>query len=143
SILKPHEGGSFEPLSFFWRRAMALPSNHPLTIIQLFAHTPSVGASPVAGYTRSHVRGKVIEVGVVLGGTITTADATIATTINGTAITGGSITPTPAGSVPGSRVRAAPTAPHPADGRAYIPLPPPRAPGCLSPTPVYTRRRPR
>ena len=116
---------------------MALPSNHPLTIVQLFAHTPSVGASPVAGYTRSHVRGKVIEVGVVLGGTITTADATIATTINGTAITGGSLTATAAGSVGGSRFSAMPTAANDVNEGDYISFTPSGASGASIPATFY------
>jgi hypothetical protein len=42
----------------------------------------------ITAYARAPFRGKVIKVGSVLYGAITTADAPVATTINGTAITG-------------------------------------------------------
>jgi len=116
---------------------MALPNNHPLTIVQVVAHTPSVGASPVAGYTRSYVRGKVTEVGVVLGGTITTADATIATTINGTAITGGSITATASSSAGGSRFSVVPTGANDVNEGDYISFAPSGASGTSIPATFY------
>ena len=89
---------------------MALPANHPLREAAFHAFSRSIGASPEAAYIRAPFRGRVLKVGCVTQGTISTADATIATAINGTAITGGSITVTVSGAAAGQHFSAAPTA---------------------------------
>lgn len=89
---------------------MALPNNHRFDERQVNCHSASIGASAAAAYVRAPCRGYVTKVGGVTGGVITTADATVATAINGTAITGGSITITVAGAAAGQHFSATPTA---------------------------------
>lgn len=86
---------------------MALPVNHPLNEVQLDTYSSSIGATPTVGYVRSPYRGKILKVGCIQSGAVT-GTSTIATAINGTAITGGSIAVT-AGSA-GTLFSATPTA---------------------------------
>ena len=58
---------------------MPLPVNHPLREAVVQAFSRSIGASPEAAYIRAPFRGRVLKVGCVTQGTITTADAAIAT----------------------------------------------------------------
>jgi hypothetical protein len=88
---------------------MALPANHPLREHVVQAFSRSIGASPEAAHIRAPFRGRIIKLGCVTQGTITTADAAIATAINGTAITGGSITVTVSGAAAGQHFSATPT----------------------------------
>lgn len=88
---------------------MAYPNNHPVSEAYLYTYSPSVGASAVAARQASPVRGKIIKVWSVLNGAITTADATVAVAINGTAVTGGSITITQSGSAAGDYDEAFPS----------------------------------
>jgi hypothetical protein len=67
---------------------MAYPTTHKLTTVHLNAHSPSIGASPIAAYIRAPFRGTLEKVAVVANGTITTADCSIAVALNGTAISG-------------------------------------------------------
>ena len=108
---------------------MPLPLNHPVNEAVVYAHSPSVGATPVTGYARVPFRGKVIKVGSVLYGAITTADATVATAINGTAITGGAITITQSGSAAGQVNTATPTAANDVNEDDAISFPPTGAGG--------------
>lgn len=68
---------------------MALTKNHPLGEVVLDGTVSSVAAS-VTNF-RAPFRGKLIQAGSVVGSTTTTA-ATVAVTIAGTAVTGGSYT---------------------------------------------------
>jgi hypothetical protein len=102
---------------------MALPTNHKFTEVQAEAYSPSVGASPVTAYTRAPFRGKIIKLGAVLYGTLT-GDATVACTINGTAVTGGTLTLTASGSAGGSTFTAIPTAAFNVNEDDYISFPP-------------------
>ncbi len=88
---------------------MALTENHPLSEVQASCHSASIGGTPVAAYARVPFRGKIMKLAAVTGGVITSADATIATAINGTAITGGSITVTVSGAAAGQEFSAIPT----------------------------------
>jgi hypothetical protein len=101
---------------------MALVNNHVLTERQLDCYSPSVGSSPTTAYVRVPFRCKVLKVGAVLYGTLT-GDATVATTIAGTAITGGSITLTASGSTGGSTFSATPTGAYYANEDDYISFP--------------------
>src|SRR5260370_32238130 len=101
---------------------MALPTNHKFTEVQLEAYSPSVGTSPSTAYARVPFRCKVIKIGAVLYGTLT-GDATVATTINGTAITGGSLTLTASGSAGGSTFSVVPTGANYANEDDYISFP--------------------
>lgn len=66
---------------------MALPIYHPLQEVVVSA----VKADLVAGSAviRAPFKGTVKEVGTLIGSVVTTADATVTTSIAGTAITGG------------------------------------------------------
>ncbi len=61
---------------------MPLPGNRTLNTTDLTAYTPSCGASPVAAYVRVPFRCRVLKVAGILGGAITTADATITVSAN-------------------------------------------------------------
>src|SRR5262245_54076813 len=89
---------------------MPLPANHPVNELVVQAFSRSIGASPEAAYVRAPFRGQIIKLGCVTQGAITTADATITTAINGTAITGGSVTVTLSGAAAGQHFSATPTA---------------------------------
>ncbi len=89
---------------------MALPELHPVSEVAVQAFSRSIGASPEAAYVRAPFRGRIMKVGCVTQGVITTADATIATAVNGNAIAGGAITVTIAGAAAGQLFSAAPTA---------------------------------
>jgi hypothetical protein len=89
---------------------MALPELHPVNEVTVQAFSRSIGASPEAAYIRAPFRGRVLKVGCVTQGAITTADAAIATAINGSEITGGAITVTVAGAAAGQLFSALPTA---------------------------------
>jgi hypothetical protein len=58
---------------------MALPEPHPVSEMAVQAFSRSIGATPEAAYIRAPFRGKLMKVGCVTQGAITTADATIAT----------------------------------------------------------------
>jgi hypothetical protein len=79
---------------------MALPTNHPFNEITLQAAAVSV-ASGQAAYIRAPCRGLVRRVGTVIGGAVTTADATVTTSIGATAITGGAFVITQSASAAG------------------------------------------
>jgi len=71
---------------------MAYPSVHKLNVIHLNAHSPSIGASPVAAYVRVPFRCSIEKLAVVAAGIITTADCSIAVALNGSAISGSPFT---------------------------------------------------
>lgn len=89
---------------------MAYTELHPLSEVQVTCHSPSVATSPIVGYTRAPFRGKVVKVWSIIADAITVGDATVAVAINGTAITGGSITIANASSAAGDFDSATPTA---------------------------------
>jgi hypothetical protein len=62
---------------------MTLPSNHKFTEAVITCYCSSVGTSPVTAYVSSPKRGKIIKVGSILYGAITTADSLVAVAING------------------------------------------------------------
>ena len=108
---------------------MALPENHPLSEVPLYGHTASCAASPIAAQIVVPFRGEVIKVWTGLGGAITVADCTVATAINGTAITGGSITIANASSAAGDIDSAVPTAANQVNEGDVITFPPAGATG--------------
>jgi hypothetical protein len=89
---------------------MALPRNVPLDEHTVYCHSPSVGGSPIAAVTRAPFRGKIVKVGSVLGGAITSADCTVTVAINGTTVTGGTLTIANTSSAVGDLDVAYPTA---------------------------------
>jgi hypothetical protein len=87
---------------------MPLPNNHPtLKEAQAACHSASIGASPVAAYTRAPFRGRIVKFGGVTSGTITTADCTVAVAVNGSSI--GTFTITVAGAAAGQLFSGAPS----------------------------------
>jgi hypothetical protein len=67
---------------------MALPIAHPLHEQMVTGAATSV-ATGVAGVIRAPFKGTIREVGTMIGSVVSTADATVTTSIAGTAITGG------------------------------------------------------
>lgn len=89
---------------------MALTVNHPLIREHtITAFTSSLGSTPLVAYVRAPFRGKIVKVGVVQNGAVT-GTSTVATAINGTAVTGGSLSVT--GGSAGTLFSAVPTAAH-------------------------------
>lgn len=88
---------------------MALPVTHPLDEVTISCNLTSVVAN-MAGVMRAPFRGKVVQVGTVLSAPVTTADATVTTSIGATAITGGAFVITQSGSAIGDHDSANPTA---------------------------------
>jgi hypothetical protein len=61
---------------------MALTVNHPTLKEQtVYAHSPSIGTTPIVAVARSPYRGKVVKVGLVMNGAITTANVSTAVNI--------------------------------------------------------------
>jgi hypothetical protein len=89
---------------------MTLTVNHPtLKEATIQAHSPSIGASPIVAYVKAPFRGKIVKLFGVTAGIITTADATVSTAVNGTAITGGNFTITVSGAAAGQVFSAIPS----------------------------------
>jgi hypothetical protein len=86
---------------------MALPELHPVSEAVVFAHSAQIGATPAAAYARVPFRGKVLKVGVVQSAAVT-GTGTVATAVNGNAISGGSLSVT--GGAAGTLFTAVPTA---------------------------------
>lgn len=97
-----------------------LTLNHPtLKEVTVFAHTPSIGSTPIAAITRVPFRGKVVKVGHVANGawtgTLSHAVAIIASPADaaapgaGTAITGSPFTQSATNSAAGSTNSFIPT----------------------------------
>jgi hypothetical protein len=78
---------------------MALPIAHPLDEVTV-ATTARVPQPALPAFSRS-VQGHDQEVGTMLGSVLSTADATVTTSIAGTAITGGAFVITQSGSAIG------------------------------------------
>jgi hypothetical protein len=120
---------------------MALPENHPLNEIQISCHSASIGASPAAAYIRVPFRGKVVKVGGVTGGTITTADSAIAVASNNSgsfaAMTGAGFTITVSGAAAGQHFSAIPTAANDVNEDDVIRFTPSGASGASIPGTFY------
>lgn len=100
---------------------MALTVNHPTLREQtVYAHSPSIGTTPIVAVARSPFRGKVVKVGLVINGAITNAACSTAVNIianaadaaapgSGTAITGSPFVVTNTNSAAGSTNSFVPT----------------------------------
>lgn len=88
---------------------MALTELHPSSEVTVQCHSASIGASAAAAYVRAPFRGTIRKLGGVTGGTITTADSSVAVAINGTAITGSPFLMTVAGAAAGQHFSLVPT----------------------------------
>lgn len=116
---------------------MALTELHPLSEVVVTAHSPSVGASPIAAITVAPVRGKVVKVGCVLVSGVSTSNLLVTTSIGSTAITGGGFTITASGSVAGSMGSAKPTGGNTVVEGDYITFTPSVAAGTTVPATFY------
>ena len=88
---------------------MPLPISHPLNDVQVDCYAASIGASPATAFARIQSRGRLMLVGPVAGGAITTADAAIAVKINGTTVAAAAFTIPVAGAAAGQNVNQVPT----------------------------------
>jgi hypothetical protein len=122
---------------------MALPENHPVNEVTVHAYTASIGASPVAAAMRAPFRGKIIKVGVVTHGVITTADSTftfasdVVTAGTFVSITGGSVVATVSGAAASQHFSAVPTALNDVNEDTVIRATPSGASGASIPGTVY------
>jgi hypothetical protein len=65
---------------------MPLPNIHTLNTTDLTAYTPSCGTTPVAAYIRVPLRCRLLKATGILGGAITTANATVTVSVNATTL---------------------------------------------------------
>jgi hypothetical protein len=112
---------------------MAYPSSHRLNVVHMSCHSPSVGGSPIAAYIRVPFRCQIVKVAVVVAGTITTADCSIAVALNGTAISGSPFLATVALAGAGEVASLVPTANTFANEDDYISFTPSGASGSSIP----------
>ena len=88
---------------------MALSVLHSqLVETQVEGHTPSIGAYPIAAQMRAPFRGRIVKVGCVTGGIITTSSAVMTLAVNGTNVTGGTFSVTLAGAAAGQHFSLSP-----------------------------------
>ena len=85
---------------------MALPIYHPLQEVMVSGAATSV-ATGVSGVIRAPFKGRVLEVGTMIGSAVASADATCTTSIAVTAITGGAFVITSSASAIGDLDAAA------------------------------------
>ena len=88
---------------------MALPVIHRLSTRKVYGQVSNVSSTSTLSMP-APIKGIITEVGTMLGAAASTADATVTTSIAGTAITGGVITITQSGSAAGTTSTATPTA---------------------------------
>ena len=87
---------------------MALTVNHPLNEQVIYGQVASVSSTSIV-YVPAPFRGTIVKVGTVVSSTVSTAPATVTTSIAGTNITGGVITIASAATA-GTNNTAVPTA---------------------------------
>lgn len=78
---------------------MALPIYHPLQEVVVCSSKADLTAG--SAVCRAPFKGTIKEVGTMIGSVVTTADATVTTSVAGTAITGGAFVITQSGSAIG------------------------------------------
>src|SRR5690348_8880498 len=87
---------------------MALTVNHPLLKEQTVHAYVTDSSAAVSGYTSARFRGKIVKFGAVIGAAVD-SDRVITVKINGTSVTGGTVTLTASGSAAGNVFSAVPT----------------------------------
>ena len=65
---------------------MSLPIVHTLNTLDLTAYTPSCGTAPAPAFIRVPFRSRLLKAAGILGGAITTANAIVTVTVNGTPV---------------------------------------------------------
>lgn len=116
---------------------MALTDLHPISETVVYAHSASVGGSPVAALAIAPFRGTIRKVGCVLVSGISTSNLLVSTAINGTAITGGGFTIAASNSVAGSMGSANPTGANVVKEDDYITFTPSVAAGTTVPATFF------
>lgn len=111
---------------------MALPGNHTLNAVDITAYSPSVGGTPVAAYFRVPFRCRILKVTSVLGGAITSADASCACSVNGAAAFATHVIPN-AASAAGTITTTTPASPTYANEDDYVSITPSLASGASIP----------
>lgn len=97
---------------------MALTVNHPFNEAVIYGQVANVSSTSVV-YVPAPTRGKIIKVGAVVSSTVSTAPATVTTSIAGTNITGGVFTIASAATA-GTVNTAVPTAANTCNEDDYI-----------------------
>jgi hypothetical protein len=120
---------------------MALPLNHTINEVTVHCHSASIGGTPAAAYLRAPFRGTVVKVGGVTGGIITTADASIAVAIGGTAITGSPFLMTVSGAAAGQNFSMTPSGANAVNEDDVISFTPSGASGSSIPGTFYATIR--
>lgn len=116
---------------------MALTLNHPLLKEQtVYAFSASIGASPIAAATVAQFRGKVIEVGCVPSGTLTSSNS-VAFAINGTAVGGSPFVMVSTGAGIGIATSSQPTGANTVNQGDYITFTPSGGAGAAVPGMFY------
>jgi hypothetical protein len=87
---------------------MALPENRPLNIERVYAYLADQSTASTA-YAVAPTSGSVVEVGVINYAAVTTAPNVLTAAVNGTALTGVSISSTHSGAAVGDTYSAATT----------------------------------
>jgi hypothetical protein len=116
---------------------MAFPVEHNLTVVHLSSHSPSIGGSPIASYMRIPFRCQIMKVGVVAAGTITSADASVAVALNGTAISGSPFVLPVSGAAAGELASLVPSANVYANSDDYLSFTPSGASGSSIPATFF------
>lgn len=116
---------------------MAITELHPISEAVVYAHSASVGASPIAALAIAPFRGTIRKVGCVLVSGVSTSNLLVSTAINGTAITGGGFSVTASGSVAGSMGSAVPTGANKVNEDDYITFTPSVAAGTAVPATFF------
>ena len=116
---------------------MALTNLHPVSEAVVYAHSASVGSSPIAALAVAPFRGKIVKVGCVLVSGISTSNLLVSTAINGTAITGGGFSVTATSSVAGTMGSAVPTGANVVVEDDYITFTPSVAAGTTVPATFF------
>jgi hypothetical protein len=88
---------------------MPLPNPKPLHVSRFNVTVPTVSSTSVVSIPAPYA-GRIIKVGAQLGAASASADATVTTDVNGTAMTGGQFVITQAGSARGTTGSALPSA---------------------------------
>jgi hypothetical protein len=108
---------------------MPLPTNHVFQEIRVFAHSSSVGGTPIAAYALAPCQGTIIRVGGVINGAITTSDCSVTVAVNGTALTPAFFTIPFTASAAGSNAELVPTGGNTVNEDDYISFTPANASG--------------
>ncbi len=116
---------------------MALTLNHPLLKEQtVYAYSSSIGATPIAAATQAQFRGRIMEVGCIPSGTLTSSNS-VEFSINGTDVTGSPFVMVSTGAGIGVATSAVPTGANTVNQGDYITFTPSGGAGASVPGMFY------